>query len=162
MSSKKLPDSTTPIEGAKLARRDGANVPATRTSIVRATSDQISHADRILIDGLEVCANHGVYPEENTLGQKFVVSLVLYADLHAAGESDDLNTSVDYGAVCHDVDSYMRGHTFKLIEAAAEGVAQTLLARYPLLLGVRVKIEKPWAPVGLPLVSCGVEIERLR
>ena len=103
-----------------------------------------------------------MYPEENTLGQKFVVSLVLYADLHAAGENDDLNTSIDYGAVCHDVDSYMRGHTFKLIEAAAEGVAQTLLARYPLLLGVRVKIEKPWAPVGLPLASCGVEIERLR
>ena len=37
-----------------------------------------------------------------------------------------------------------------------------LLARYSLLLGVRVKIEKPWAPVGLPLTSCGVEIERLR
>ena len=69
MSSKKLPDSTTPIEGAKLARRDGTNVPATRTSIVRATSDQISHADRILIDGLEVFANHGVYPEENTWGR---------------------------------------------------------------------------------------------
>ena len=109
MSSKKLPDSTTPIEGAKLARRDGANVPATRTSIVRATSDQISHADRILIDGLEVFANHGVYPEENTLGQKFVVSLVLYADLHAAGESDDLNTSVDYAtmwtAICEGIRS---------------------------------------------------------
>lgn len=162
MSSKKLPDSTTPIEGAKLARRDGANVPATRTSIVHVTPDQISHADRILIDGLEVFANHGVYPEENALGQKFVVSLVLYANLSAAAESDDLSASIDYGAVCHDVDSYMRKHTFKLIETVAEGVAQTLLSRYSLLLGVRVKIEKPWAPVGLPLMSCGAEIERLR
>lgn len=162
MSDKKLPDSTTPVEGAKLARRDGANVPATRTSLVHVTPEQISRADRILIDGLEVFANHGVYPEENALGQKFVVSLVLYADLCAAGESDDLNASIDYGAVCHDVDSYMREHTFKLIETAAEGVAQMLLARYSLLLGVRVKIEKPWAPVGLPLASCGVEIERLR
>ena len=90
------------------------------------------------------------------------MSLVLYVDLCAAGESDDLNASIDYGAVCHDVDGYMREHTFKLIETAAEGVAQMLLARYSLLLGVRVKIEKPWAPVGLPLTSCGVEIERLR
>ena len=62
----------------------------------------------------------------------------------------------------HDVDDYLREHTFKLIEAAAEGVAQMLLRRYPLLLGVRVKLDKPWAPVGLPLASCGVEIERVR
>ena len=103
-----------------------------------------------------------MYPEENALGQKFIVSLVLYADLRAAGEHDSLDASIDYGSVCHDVDGYLREHTFKLIEAAAEGVAQMLLRRYPSLLGVRVKLDKPWAPVGLPLASCGVEIERVR
>ena len=155
--------------------------------------DDLRHADRITVEGLEVFANHGVYPEENALGQrfhvlldtycpnnralsqrlkqppienalgqKFIVSLVLYADLRAAGEHDNLNASIDYGSVCHDVVGYLREHTFKLIEAAAEGVAQMLLRRYPLLLGVRVKLDKPWAPVGLPLASCGVEIERVR
>ncbi len=103
-----------------------------------------------------------MYPEENALGQKFIVSLVLYADLRAAGEHDNLDASIDYGSVCHDVDGYLREHTFKLIEAAAEGTAQMLLRRYPLLLGVHVKLDKPWAPVGLPLASCGVEIERVR
>lgn len=33
--------------------------------------------DEIRIEDLEVFANHGVFPEENTLGQKFVVSAVL-------------------------------------------------------------------------------------
>ena len=33
--------------------------------------------DEINIKGLEVFANHGVYPEENKLGQKFVVNAVL-------------------------------------------------------------------------------------
>ena len=65
-----------------------------------------------------------MYPEENALGQKFIVSLVLYADLRAAGEHDNLDASIDYGSVCHDVDGYLREHTFKLIEAAAEGVAR--------------------------------------
>lgn len=78
------------------------------------------------------------------------------------GSTDSLDASIDYGSVCHDVDGYLREHTFKLIEAAAEGTAQMLLRRYPLLLGVRVKLDKPWAPVGLPLASCGVEIERVR
>ena len=84
------------------------------------------------------------------------------SDLRAAGEHDNLDASIDYGSVCHDVDGYLREHTFRLIEAAAEGTAQMLLRRYPSLLGVRIKLDKPWAPVGLPLASCGVEIERVR
>ena len=153
MTNKKLPENATKTEGAELARRGRGEISAA-TAVPHVSYDDLRHADRITIDGLEVFANHGVYPEENALGQKFVVSLVLYADLRAAGEHD--------GSVCHDVDGYLREHTFKLIEAAAEGVAQMLLRRYPLLLGVRVKLDKPWAPVGLPLASCGVEIERVR
>ena len=30
--------------------------------------------DKIEIKELEIFANHGVYPEENVLGQKFVIS----------------------------------------------------------------------------------------
>ena len=36
--------------------------------------------DKIKIEDLEVFANHGVFPEENVLGQKFVVSAVMYTD----------------------------------------------------------------------------------
>ena len=161
MSNKKLPENATKTEGAELARRGRGEI-STATAVPHVSYDDLRHADRIVIDGLEVFANHGVYPEENALGQKFIVSLVFYADLRAAGEHDNLDASIDYGSVCHDVDGYLREHTFKLIEAAAEGVAQMLLRRYPLLLGVRIKLDKPWAPVGLPLASCGVEIERVR
>ena len=34
--------------------------------------------DKIEIKELEVFANHGVYPEENVLGQKFVISATLF------------------------------------------------------------------------------------
>ena len=33
--------------------------------------------DKIEIKELEIFANHGVYPEENVLGQKFVISATL-------------------------------------------------------------------------------------
>ena len=36
--------------------------------------------DQIKIEGLEIFANHGVFPEENVLGQKFIVSATLYTD----------------------------------------------------------------------------------
>ena len=123
MSNKKLPENATKTEGAELARRGRGEI-STATAVPHVSYDDLRHADRITVEGLEVFANHGVYPEENALGQKFIVSLVLYADLRAAGEHDNLDASIDYGSVCHDVDGYLREHTFKLIEAAAEGVAQ--------------------------------------
>ena len=44
--------------------------------------------DEIRIVDLEVFANHGVFPEENALGQKFIVNLVLRGDFSAACKSD--------------------------------------------------------------------------
>ena len=42
--------------------------------------------DQIKIEGLEIFANHGVFPEENVLGQKFIVSATLYTDTRKAGK----------------------------------------------------------------------------
>ena len=86
MSNKKLPENATKTEGAELARRGRGEI-STATAVSHVSYDDLRHADRIVIDSLEVFANHGVYPEENALGQKFIVSLVLYADLRAAGST---------------------------------------------------------------------------
>ena len=56
--------------------------------------------DNIKIKKLDVFAKHGVYKEENVLGQKFVFSAVLYLDTAKAGVSDELEDSVNYGEVC--------------------------------------------------------------
>lgn len=161
MSEKQLVENIEDDRGA-LARRDGAGLPARRDSLAHVSAEQIALADKIFIDGLEVFASHGVYEEENKLGQKFVVSATLYCDTRRAGKTDELDASIDYGAVCHDIDCFLREHTFKLVERMAEELACHLLGRYAQLLGVRLRIEKPWAPIGLPLRSVGVEIERLR
>ena len=41
--------------------------------------------DQIKIKDLEVFANHGVFPEETALGQKFVVSATLFTDTEPSG-----------------------------------------------------------------------------
>lgn len=162
MTQKHLPEDTSRGEETTLAQRSGAGLPATRRALAKFEPGQLEHADKIIISGLEVFANHGVYPEETALGQKFIVSATLFASLRRAGETDDLGESIHYGEVCHEIDGYLRSHTFKLIEAAAEHLADELLHKHPELLAVRLTIEKPWAPIGLPLKSVGVEIERTR
>lgn len=116
--------------------------------------------DEIRIEELEVFANHGVFPEENVLGQKFLVSAVLYTDTRKAGQTDDLTASIHYGEVCAFIDRYLREHTFKLLERAAECLAEELLLNTKRLRKVRLEIKKPWAPVGLPLKTVSVSVER--
>lgn len=116
--------------------------------------------DKIKIEDLEIFARHGVFPEENKLGQKFLVSAVLYTDTRKAGNTDDLNASIDYGEACHFIEAFMKEHTFLLIERAAERLAEELLLQIPGLSKVRLEVKKPWAPVGLPLKSVSVEILR--
>ena len=116
--------------------------------------------DKISIKGLEVFANHGVYPEENKLGQKFVVNAVLYVDTRKAGLSDDLDLSVNYGTVCHQITEFLTANTYKLIERAAEELSRHLLIQNPLVQEIDIEIEKPGAPIGLPLETVSVKIHR--
>ena len=76
--------------------------------------------DKIQIKNLEVFARHGVLPEENRLGQKFQVNATLYLSTREAGLKDDLKKTIHYGEVSRFITNYMTGHTFRLIEAAAE------------------------------------------
>ena len=55
--------------------------------------------DEIRIKNLEVFAKHGVFPEENVLGQKFVVSAVLYTDTREAGKKKFLPRTIFFQAV---------------------------------------------------------------
>ena len=116
--------------------------------------------DQIKITDLEVFANHGVFPEENKLGQKFLVSAVLYTDTRKAGKTDDLTASIHYGEVSAFITKYMKEHTYQLLERVAETLAEEMLKSISGLCKIDLEIKKPWAPVGLPMKTVSVKISR--
>lgn len=116
--------------------------------------------DEIHIDRLEVFAYHGVYPRETREGQTFYVNAVLYTDMRKAGESDELEDTVDYGSVCHFITDWMHRNTCKLIETVAERMSRDILCNYRTLSGVKLEIIKPFAPVKLPFEEISVSIFR--
>lgn len=116
--------------------------------------------DKIEIKDLECFGYHGVLKEETALGQKFLVSAVLYTDTRNAGKSDDLIFSVDYAEVSHAIYDRMKEKKYKLIEAAAEDVARELLMSYKVLDAVEIQIKKPWAPILLSMDTVAVTIKR--
>ena len=116
--------------------------------------------DEIRIEGLEVFAYHGVYPEETKRGQTFLVNAVLYTQTEKAGRTDRLEESTNYGEVCHFVTEWMQSNTCKLLEAVAERLSEALLLRYPLVASAELEIRKPDAPIGLPFDCVSVKIKR--
>ncbi len=116
--------------------------------------------DRITIQNLEVFARHGVYPEENKLGQKFLLTAELYTDTRKAGMADELAQSIDYGTVSRVATEFLQKNTYRLIETAAEQLAKELLLHTEHLQAVTLELKKPWAPVGLPLETVSVKITR--
>ena len=116
--------------------------------------------DKIKIENLEVFANHGVFPEETKLGQKFLVSCSMYLDTRKAGREDDLDASVHYGLVSHLLRKEMEEHTFALIETVAEHLAECVLLYDEKIREVEIEVKKPWAPIGLPLEYVSVSIRR--
>lgn len=116
--------------------------------------------DEIIISDLQVYAHHGVYQQETEKGQNFLVSAVLETDTRAAGMTDDLGLSTNYGVVCRFLSAYLTEHTFKLIETAAERAAEALLLQFPHVRAVVLEIKKPEAPIPLPFGMVSVKIRR--
>ena len=100
--------------------------------------------DKIRIENLEIFAKHGVFPEENFLGQKFILSAVLHTDTRKAGLTDELSYSVHYGEVSHLIKKVVEENTWKLLETVAEATAKAILLSYPMVSQVDLTIKKPW------------------
>ncbi len=109
---------------------------------------------KIIIKNLECFGRHGVLKEENVLGQKFVVSAeVVTNDV----ENDDISTAVNYGELSRFITKYVAENIFKLIETLADNIAVNILKNFN-VNEIKLRVDKPFAPVGLPLETVGVEV----
>lgn len=105
---------------------------------------------------------HGVHDEERKLGQRFVVTLDLQTDPALDGQIRHLDQTVDYTKVYAQIREIMETHQFQLLEACANKVADQLLAGFPLIQSVRVRIQKPSVPIPGSIHSVEVELFRSR
>ena len=80
------------------------------------------------------------------------------ADVRRAAATDDLADALDYSAVAAAIATVVRDGRFRLIETAAERVAEHLLAGFP-LTSLRLELRKPIADGGYTAV---ITIERSR
>ena len=118
-------------------------------------------SDRIFVNDVRFYGHHGVTPAQQTVGAWFSVDVELIVDLAAAAASDDLDTTVDYGAVTTRVVEIGTSERVNLIERLAARMAQALLGEFP-CQQVRVRISKLNPPLDGLQGTPGVEITRRR
>lgn len=119
----------------------------------------MSATGQILIEELDLYAYHGHFAEEERLGQRFVIDLVLECDLRAASFSDDLDDTVDYGEVVGLVTRTFSARRFKLLEAAARALSDAIMRDYPIVMAVAVTLRKPSPPIPGRMRSVGVKLD---
>lgn len=118
--------------------------------------------DRIDLHAMEFDGRHGVSDEERAEAQAFELDVALTLDLRDAGRTDDLEQTVDYSTVFEHCRAIVEERSFRLLEGIAEAVAADLLAGFPRLESVVVRVRKPGVPIDGVLDYAGVEIERSR
>lgn len=121
-----------------------------------------SKIDKIYVSGMEFYGYHGVFKEENKLGQRFRVDLVVELDLKKAGETDSLEYSVNYASLYKACQVIVEGQPLKLVESLAEQIAAKILLDFPLISYCTVKVIKPDPPIPGHYKEVAVEIRRGR
>jgi len=115
--------------------------------------------DRIALRGLKFFAYHGALREEKVLGQTFLVDIDLYKDLSKAGNSDQVEDTINYAEVYARIKTIVKMERYHLIERLAERIAEDILQEFP-CEALRVVVHKPQAPIPGIFEDAFVEIYR--
>ena len=92
-------------------------------------------------------ARHGVFNEEEALGQRFFVDAVLLVDSGDSLETDEIEGTVDYGAAFQVIEGSITGKRRFLIEALALETGKAICKEFPSVQRAEITIRKPNAPV---------------
>ncbi|HEY2298376.1 MAG TPA: dihydroneopterin aldolase [Jatrophihabitans sp.] len=115
--------------------------------------------DHIVLTGLTVRGNHGVFDFERRDGQDFVVDVDLELDTSMAAASDDVSDTVHYGELASALAAVIGGEPVNLLETLAQRLADVCLADAR-VAAATVSVHKPQAPIPHQFADVAVSIRR--
>jgi len=119
-------------------------------------------ADLIEIRGLRALGTIGVNPEEKDRAQPFEVDLDVHADLRAAGRSDALDDTINYGSIVIAAETVVETERHELLERVAQRIAEAVLDIDIRIEAVKVTIRKLRPPLPVDVATAGITILRAR
>jgi dihydroneopterin aldolase / 2-amino-4-hydroxy-6-hydroxymethyldihydropteridine diphosphokinase len=117
--------------------------------------------DQIVLRGLRLMTVVGVLDHERQTAQPLELDITMHVDLSEACRSDDLDDTVNYGAVCETIEQVAAEQHDLLLERLAGRIADAVLEQ-PRVEAVDVALRKLRPPVASALETSGVTIHRTR
>ena len=101
----------------------------------------------VRIKDLAIYAYNGVNPEEQALGQIFLISVELHTNLDDVITDDEIENTVNYSRVSKFISKWMTEHSFQLIERVAYHLCREILLRFNGVQSISLEVKKPNAPI---------------
>ena len=118
---------------------------------------------KIKIKNLKLFGYHGVKQEEKTSGQDFLfnISINIAKDSFKKDglDQDNILNTVNYSEIITLIKEINSNNRFNLLETFSEVLAEKIISYSPLILKVKVRIEKISPPIKESIGSVGVELE---
>ena len=118
---------------------------------------------KIKIKDLKLFGYHGVKQEEKTSGQNFLfnISIDIAKDSFEKDGlyQDNILNTVNYSEIITLIKEINSNNRFNLLETFSEVLAEKIISYSPLILKVKVRIEKISPPIKESIGSVGVELE---
>jgi 7,8-dihydroneopterin aldolase/epimerase/oxygenase len=117
---------------------------------------------RIHLKNMVFYGYHGNLAEENALGQRFMIDLVMTLDITEAAQTDSLHATVDYVKVYGICRQILEHDRVKLLETLANHLLDRILEACPRVTKAEIIIKKPSAPMGGVLDYVALETSKER
>jgi len=112
----------------------------------------------ISLEGMRFHAYHGVYEAEKTLGNEYVVDVVVNTNTEKAAKEDKVELTMNYETI-YQICRLEMEQPRKLIETVAAGIVKRMKFQFLEMQAIRVRVTKLNPPVGGRVQSAWVQEE---
>lgn len=114
---------------------------------------------KINIENIPCYCSIGIDPEEKKMGQQLLIDVSLEISSKNVSKTDSISDTVSYVDVYKIIQKTGQSKSFSVIEFLAEELASYIL-QLPLVISVKVKVNKPHIPYKDFQGNVSVEVER--
>jgi len=117
---------------------------------------------KVHLENLKFYGYHGVAPEENILGQRFIINFTFETLAENDKKILELADTVVYTKVYAIIKHIIEDHKFQLLESCANMILDEVMNAFPTIISSNVKIKKPSVPINGIMDGVELEMERIR
>lgn len=102
---------------------------------------------QLVLENMEFYAFHGHYPEEQAIGGKYRIDLIIETNTEKAEKSDNLDDTIDYSEVYHIVRKEM-SEPARIMEHLARRIINSIKSKIKGIEKITITLSKINPPIG--------------